>query len=379
MADFLQLSTSADTWWRLPRAGLSVRDDGTIQYPLLERKEYSLESILKRPNKSPHVEFRNLRYGRPTDSVKFLTRFGPLTYDEADVVEDEMRNVGTLNLKAFWARWRRFIAVVQLWEAHPKSPNSKGPSVTSIKAAFDYAIAHRREVDSIPGPPLFDEQDWKGWWLALSDRPEERGEITTTSAPWPGAVSNAVKSVAHEMRLRYSDDDSGARYYEWTPSPTAPADHHDAPVLVRNVHNQYFDKSGRLIPKPKDFGEIPNPEKGIPQLNDSKRNELALLIVERELNRHAEPKSTWVKVQPHGLVESVSFRLHLSRQSLWQLIWTWFAQETCAPHPWRICPHCNRAFYPSRRDRFFCTPRLQQLYSKRRWAQSQKNAPRRRS
>jgi hypothetical protein len=53
--------------------------------------------------------------------------------------------------------------------------------------------------------------------------------------------------------------------------------------------------------------------------------------------------------------------------SLWAAIWEFFALDTGAGHIWRVCPHCGKLFYPSRRDRFFCTPRQQQLYSKRRY------------
>jgi len=61
--------------------------------------------------------------------------------------------------------------------------------------------------------------------------------------------------------------------------------------------------------------------------------------------------------------------MSLSSTSLWTVIWQLFARDTLGVS-WRICPHCNRLFYPTRKDRFFCTSRLQVLHSKREWART---------
>jgi len=53
--------------------------------------------------------------------------------------------------------------------------------------------------------------------------------------------------------------------------------------------------------------------------------------------------------------------------SLWSVIWEFFGYDT-AGVPWRRCPHCQRFFYPKRRDQFYCTPRQQALASKRVYA-----------
>jgi hypothetical protein len=54
--------------------------------------------------------------------------------------------------------------------------------------------------------------------------------------------------------------------------------------------------------------------------------------------------------------------------SLWAAIWNFFAMDTDNGKLWRLCPHCNKIFSPPRKDRYYCTARLQQLYSKRKWA-----------
>jgi len=62
---------------------------------------------------------------------------------------------------------------------------------------------------------------------------------------------------------------------------------------------------------------------------------------------------------------------------LWKELWYMFALDTAAPRGWRICPHCDRIFYPPRNDRWYCTSELQVEYSKRKWRE--KNEIRNRS
>jgi hypothetical protein len=339
--DFLELSTSADTWWRL-RAKRGV-SGGVVRYESEDPEEFEINKLLRRPETHPHFKFRNLRYGRDADALKFLAAAGPLTLNAPDVNDDEMGG-GTIDLRTFWARWRRFIAVVQLWESHPKSPNLKAPGV-SLNRAWDYVCAHLDEIDYI-GAPLFEKPDWRQWWLMLYPS-ENRPEITTTSAPWPGDWP--------EERYKERDYENPAVWPGELPGPPP----------------QYLDEQGDPIQKPADYRDIPNPRQAIPEFNDLQRNQLALWLIERELNRHSQPTGRWlrsIEYDPSDCVESVSFRVVLSATPMWALIWQLFAQETCSQRSWRICPHCNRAFYPPRKDRYFCTPRLQQLYSKRRWA-----------
>jgi hypothetical protein len=60
------------------------------------------------------------------------------------------------------------------------------------------------------------------------------------------------------------------------------------------------------------------------------------------------------------------------RPAIWQptllgTIWEFFGHDTVGMF-WRRCPHCQRLFYPKRRDQFYCTPRQQALASKRAYA-----------
>ena len=61
------------------------------------------------------------------------------------------------------------------------------------------------------------------------------------------------------------------------------------------------------------------------------------------------------------------FRQVVMSHSLWSMMWELFGfdtTETC----WRRCPHCQRLFYPKRRDQLYCTSRQQGLASKRAYA-----------
>jgi hypothetical protein len=107
-----------------------------------------------------------------------------------------------------------------------------------------------------------------------------------------------------------------------------------------------------------------------------KRKDEVLDWVEREVNRQAgsgcvpcwrrtdklSPKEKSDENQPTG------FQLTLKANSLWAAMWELFARDTVGLG-WRVCVHCGRLFYPPRKDRYFCTSELQQLYSKRNWDQ----------
>ena len=54
-------------------------------------------------------------------------------------------------------------------------------------------------------------------------------------------------------------------------------------------------------------------------------------------------------------------------ESLWSAMWEFWGWDT-ASASWRRCPHCQRLFYPKRRDQFYCTPRQPALASKREYA-----------
>lgn len=103
--------------------------------------------------------------------------------------------------------------------------------------------------------------------------------------------------------------------------------------------------------------------------------EIALTTVEAEINRHAaaDCRPWWHRIEKD---RKPAFALSLRTMSLWGAIWQFFARDTLGLG-WRVCPHCNRVFYPPRKDRFFCTTELQQLHSKRQWAKKDRRLRRR--
>jgi hypothetical protein len=90
----------------------------------------------------------------------------------------------------------------------------------------------------------------------------------------------------------------------------------------------------------------------------STRRSAVFELVGRELNLHTAGSATaWIR-------SGVGFRPILRVSSLWSVIWEFLGLDT-ATISWRRCPHCQRLFYPRRRDQFYCTPRQQALASKR--------------
>jgi hypothetical protein len=103
--------------------------------------------------------------------------------------------------------------------------------------------------------------------------------------------------------------------------------------------------------------------------------EEALLFVLGELNLNAtDATMRWQRGwEPTG----TKFRVLVSTHHLLAMIWQFFGWDT-AEGSWRRCPHCQRFFYPRRKDQFYCTPRQQALASKRDYAQRWRDEHRRR-
>jgi hypothetical protein len=92
----------------------------------------------------------------------------------------------------------------------------------------------------------------------------------------------------------------------------------------------------------------------------------ALYLVNIELNIHARDfRFIWGR----GWEASASkFRPVIWLDSLWAAMWQFWGMDTNAGLTARRCPHCQKLFYPKRRDQFYCTPRQQGLASKRQYA-----------
>jgi hypothetical protein len=94
-------------------------------------------------------------------------------------------------------------------------------------------------------------------------------------------------------------------------------------------------------------------------------HEFALRLVFLELNAHTKHlRIVWDRGWE---TTGRKFREVVWIDSLWSAIWKWWGWDTNRMS-WRRCPHCQRFFYPKRRDQFYCTPRQQALWSKRRYA-----------
>jgi hypothetical protein len=91
----------------------------------------------------------------------------------------------------------------------------------------------------------------------------------------------------------------------------------------------------------------------------------ALYLVNIELNAHMFGRRiVWHRgFEPSG----EKFRPVIWVDSLWSAIWEFFGMDMTGL-AWRQCPHCQKLFYPKRKDQFYCTPRQQGLASKREYA-----------
>ena len=101
----------------------------------------------------------------------------------------------------------------------------------------------------------------------------------------------------------------------------------------------------------------------------------ATQLVLLELSAHTQDlRVVWDRI---GESSGSQFRQVVWFDSLWSAIWGLWGRDT-GGLSWRQCPHCQTFFYPKRHDQFFCTPRQQALWSKRRYAAEQRAEERKR-
>jgi hypothetical protein len=107
-------------------------------------------------------------------------------------------------------------------------------------------------------------------------------------------------------------------------------------------------------------------EEWLDSSTDQKLRNWAIAVVSHELGVNAAARTpTWRYERSAGHDQ---FTLTLTSGTLWNTIWEFFAEDTSDRGGWRVCPHCGKVFYPPRKDRMYCTTRLQQLASKREYA-----------
>jgi hypothetical protein len=101
----------------------------------------------------------------------------------------------------------------------------------------------------------------------------------------------------------------------------------------------------------------------------------AVQLILLELSAHTQAlRIVWDRSwDPSG----IKFREAAWLDSLWSAVWECWGQDTSGL-PWRQCPHCQTFFYPKRQDQFYCTPRQQALWSKRRYAAERRAEERKR-
>ena len=95
----------------------------------------------------------------------------------------------------------------------------------------------------------------------------------------------------------------------------------------------------------------------------------ALQLILLELNAHMHDRR--IQWERGWEASGRKFRSVVWVDSLWSAIWEFWGKDTIGVS-WRQCPHCQIFFYPKRRDQFYCTPRQQALWSKRRYAAEQR-------
>jgi len=91
----------------------------------------------------------------------------------------------------------------------------------------------------------------------------------------------------------------------------------------------------------------------------------AFYLIHLELNLHM--RSRHIVWQRSWEPPKEGWRVVIWTESLWSAMWEFWGCDT-ASLSWRRCPHCQRLFYPKRRDQFYCKPRQQALASKREYA-----------
>jgi hypothetical protein len=103
--------------------------------------------------------------------------------------------------------------------------------------------------------------------------------------------------------------------------------------------------------------------------------ECAAQLILLELSAHTHDlRLVWDRIgEPSGR----KFRQVVWFDSLWSAVWELWGRDTSGLS-WRRCPHCQAFFYPKRHDQFYCTPRQQALWSKRRYSAERRAEERKR-
>lgn len=266
------------------------------------------EKALKKcdPLFSPHGFLRSLQPGNNHHALEFLATFGPLTIPQA---EEHVSSVD-VDLQAFWRDQQLFSQLIRLYEVRDEP--------RALKDAWRIVIEHR------PPHEIFKSLRALEFFAHTPGLIRPSPELLRTKTV--AQLSHFMMRCEEARRDLIVMAEAGARA-EFPESGSLPFGLSD--ILTRPTKVQHAEALG-------------------------------LLYI--ELNRHVGERL----VKWHLKADSWTMKVS-APNSLWDMIWELFAMDS-AGIEWRVCPHCNRLFYPPRRDRYYCTSRQQILASKRDYA-----------
>jgi hypothetical protein len=257
-----------------------------------------------------------LRYRDNFHAIEFLEMFGPLSLRQSPAGYIQHRVPVRITLDEFWQRQAHFRQLAQLYESR------NDPA--QLANAFRRVIEHRPEHDIFRH---MREHLLRGFNAALA-----AAEHLQEAYTFPD--STKLRDV---IRLVMIEEEEGRTTGQ-------------ASSVPRQTRMELSDEL------PCHLGHILDAS-----FEEQRSEAIALLGI--EIDRHiANRKVQWLQ-------EEDFWRLQVSSAtSLWDMIWDLFASDSSGT-VWRVCPHCQRIFYPARADRFYCTTRQQVLASKRAYAQ----------
>jgi len=267
------------------------------------------------PLLAPHGFFRALPSKRNTAAIEFVEKFGPLDWPV------EIGKVPELVLDDFWLKHLRYISVVRLWEARDDegglrnafSDLRKNLDQIHLAEGWEIPFEFDREYDS----EHFDEEDRhlrEAWRQRLGFVPNHPlGSLGTWRTFCP---------------LPW--EEGGRTFEEWLGATVFKA-----------------------------------------------LREAAIQIFHGELNLHlAGREPRWARNDVDDPRQPPSFQFFITGGDLWQIIWELTGLDTAQMRSWRICPDCNKLFYPKRSDQYYCKSEEQVRASKRNYARTRRQRER---
>jgi hypothetical protein len=206
-----------------------------------------------------------------------------------------------------------------------------------------------KDTDSVilVDEPEAGEGDRLGWFVNLERFFRCQREFRAIVEFWDALPDD---ERLQSIWLSFSDHSDSPFHLEWNWDLK-----YWAVVEGLSFYSEPWRKPGELSP-----AEWLKKASCVPELRD-----LTYALIVRTVERYAAGKVQW-QIRPDESGRP-TFTPGVEIESLWSAMWEFFALDTVGGITWRICPHCGKVFSPPRKDRLFCTARLQQLHSKREW------------